>query len=331
MKKIYLILSVFAIVFTACETDFDVNADWEETTVVFGLLDAAKDIQFIKIKKAFLGEADAELMASFSDSVNYIPEDLKVVLYKINFNDTIDSVVLKDTLIIKDLLNVNDEPGIFSIDNNIIYYFNSPITDNFLNEDQTSSTTYSLVIKNIKTGNIVSATTKIIGAFNFSTNPSKFVFYNSTYGLDAYQDLDWIPSITPKAVAYQIGVRFHYKEDNVIKDLFWNQIQVDKYESSLTLFGRDFISFLEGKLSKDNSTREFLSIDIIMTLGSQDLKTYMEVNSPITGIVQERPQFTNINNGIGLFSSRYTREYVNLPLSSESRDYLINNSGLNFQ
>ena len=45
MKKKYLILSVFAIVFTVCETDFDVNAEWEETTVVFGLLDAAKDIQ----------------------------------------------------------------------------------------------------------------------------------------------------------------------------------------------------------------------------------------------------------------------------------------------
>jgi hypothetical protein len=198
---------------------------------------------------------------------------------------------------------------------------------NFLN----ANSEYELLIKNNITGNYVSSTTDIIGSFDFSPTPSKFVFYNSTYGLDAYQDLDWIPSITPKAVAYQIGVRFHYKEDNVIKDLFWNQIQVDKYESSLTLYGRDFISFLEGKLSKDNSTREFLSIDIIMTLGSQDLKTYMDVNSPITGIVQERPQFTNINNGIGLFSSRYTKEYVNLPLSSKSLDYLINNSGLNFQ
>ena len=48
MRKIYLILFVFSIVFSSCETDFDVNAEWEETTVVFGLLDAAKDIQFIK-------------------------------------------------------------------------------------------------------------------------------------------------------------------------------------------------------------------------------------------------------------------------------------------
>ena len=41
MKNIYLILGVFTMLFSACETDFDVNAEWEETTVVFGLLDAS--------------------------------------------------------------------------------------------------------------------------------------------------------------------------------------------------------------------------------------------------------------------------------------------------
>ena len=327
MKKIYLILSVFAIVFSACETDFDVNADWEETTVVFGLLDAAKDTQFIKISKAFLGEADALQMAQYSDSINFNKGELDVKITRINNNGSTDTIMLNEIRTLRDEGDFNDSIVMYTFEN---FEFESNSLNqytNFLN----ANSEYELLIKNNITSNSVSATTSIIGAFNFSTNPSKFVFYNSTYGLDAYQDLDWIPSITPKAVAYQIGVRFHYKEDNVIKDLFWNQIQVDKYESSLTLYGRDFISFLDGKLSKDNSTREFLSIDIIMTLGSQDLKTYMEVNSPITGIVQERPQFTNINNGIGLFSSRYTREYVNLPLSPESLDYLINNSGLNFK
>ena len=36
--------------FSACETDFNVNADWEETTVVFGLLDASDENQLQKIK-----------------------------------------------------------------------------------------------------------------------------------------------------------------------------------------------------------------------------------------------------------------------------------------
>jgi hypothetical protein len=45
MKNIYLILGVFTMLFSACETDFDVNAEWEETTVVFGLLDASDENQ----------------------------------------------------------------------------------------------------------------------------------------------------------------------------------------------------------------------------------------------------------------------------------------------
>jgi hypothetical protein len=327
MKKIYLILSVFAIVFSACETDFDVNADWEETTVVFGLLDAAKDTQFIKISKAFLGEADALQMAQYSDSINFNKGELDVKITRINNNGSTDTIMLNEIRTLRDEGDFNDSIVMYTFEN---FEFESNSLNqytNFLN----ANSEYELLIKNNITGNSVRSTTDIIGSFDFSPTPSKFVFYNSTYGLDAYQDLDWIASITPKAVAYQIGVRFHYKEDNVIKVLFWNQIEVDKYESSLTLYGRDFISFLEGKLSKDNSTREFLSIDIVMTLGSQDLKTYMNVNSPITGIVQERPQFTNIHNGIGLFSSRYTKEYEDLPLSIESISYLINNSGLNFQ
>ena len=47
MKKIFLILSVIVVVVTSCETDFDVNAEWEEITVVYGLLDASKDTQYI--------------------------------------------------------------------------------------------------------------------------------------------------------------------------------------------------------------------------------------------------------------------------------------------
>ena len=59
--------------FSACETDFDVNAEWEETTVVYGLLDAGegKETQKIKISKAFLGNMDAYQMAQYADSINF--------------------------------------------------------------------------------------------------------------------------------------------------------------------------------------------------------------------------------------------------------------------
>ena len=70
MKRIYLILSVFSILFISCETDVDVNAEWEEIVVVYGLLDQGQELQFVKVNKAFLGDDAAYIMAQQSDSFN---------------------------------------------------------------------------------------------------------------------------------------------------------------------------------------------------------------------------------------------------------------------
>ena len=70
-----------------------------------------------------------------------------------------------------------------------------------------------------------------------------------------------------------------------------------------------------------------------MAVGSEDLETYINVNKPITGIVQQRPQFTNITNGVGLFSSRLSNIISGVPLTSNSIKYLKSVDGLdrNFQ
>ena len=70
-----------------------------------------------------------------------------------------------------------------------------------------------------------------------------------------------------------------------------------------------------------------------MTVGSEDLETYINVNKPITGIVQERLKFTNINNGIGLFSSRFNKYRFAYDLTSSTFNILKSVDGLdrNFQ
>ena len=99
MKEIFLVLIIIVIAFTSCETDFDVNADWEETTVIYGLLDAGTELQQVKISKAFLGEMDALQMAQYADSVNYKLGELDVRIYKTQYGIVKDSVLLSDSLI----------------------------------------------------------------------------------------------------------------------------------------------------------------------------------------------------------------------------------------
>ena len=48
------------------------------------------------------------------------------------------------------------------------------------------------------------------------------------------------------------------------------------------------------------------AVELILTAGNDDLNTYMQVNEPVTGVVTERPIFTNVNNGYGIFASKYS-------------------------
>ena len=107
MKKITTFVILFALFFVACETEFEVSADWKEVAVVYGLLDQSNDQQYIKINKAYLGIGDALQMASVADSINYNPADLEVKIIKVKDGafgsiDLLDSIYLDTTLIAKD-------------------------------------------------------------------------------------------------------------------------------------------------------------------------------------------------------------------------------------
>ena len=54
MKKSYYLCLLAMTTLLACETDFEVNAPWKETAVIYGLLDQTVDTQRVIIYKAFL-------------------------------------------------------------------------------------------------------------------------------------------------------------------------------------------------------------------------------------------------------------------------------------
>jgi len=330
MKKIFLILSVFAVVFTSCETDFDVNAEWDEVTVVYGFLDAGEEMntQQIKISKAFLGKMDALQMAQYADSINFDQGDLAVKVIRVKNNGNTDTITLDEVPILR-------ASGIFN--NSIMMYtFENTFEDKpFLN----SNSEYELLIKNNLTGNQVSSITNIVSNFNFDMGsgfPFGFIETwipgNSSATKFSSTVVTWGNS-NDNGVQYQIDLIFNYQENNIDKDLIYTT-SVLEGTSQFAFEGEKFFNFLKNELVKDPSIeRNFIDIDLVMTVGSEDLKTYRIINEEITGIVQERPQFTNINNGIGLFSSRFTKTRKGFSIANRTIDYLISIDGLdrNFQ
>ena len=331
MKKIFLLINFIVLLFVSCETEFDVNAEGQEIMVVYGLLDSSKDTQYLKINKAFLGENDAMIMAQNSDLTNFYTGDLQVLIYKINNNEIVDSISLDDTLLFK-------ENGVFPADENIIYYF---IDNNFL----TGGSSYYLSVKNVKNENSVNSSTNLINTFsfnNFNSTQFLFGFYNNNPQIPASErflskTMQW--NKVPNGEIYQLDLRFNYSEKDKIsqslinKSVLWSQ-PLEEFSGGLMtseVEGVKFFNFLQQNIEENvDVERRFLSIDIIMTVGSTELNTYIKVNEPITGIVQHRPPYTNIMNGIGLFSSRYTYS-VNTSLTTDSRNYIINQLNRSFE
>jgi hypothetical protein len=97
---------------------------------------------------------------------------------------------------------------------------------------------------------------------------------------------------------------------------------------SFTINGEGFFNVLGTALKSDDNVvyqigevddTPFVgteAFDLVMYIGGDELYTFFQVNSPTTGVVQERPSYSNIRNGIGLFSSRSSRSIKGLPIAT---------------
>jgi hypothetical protein len=270
---------------------------------------------------------DALQMAQYADSINFHEGELAVKVIRIKEDG------VRDTITLNEVPTLRNE-GVFN-DSIMLYTFEHE--DNFL---KTNDALYELLIENNITGNkVTSNQTGVISNFSFFNFNSayKFGFYNSSLPDSSKfksKTIEW--QNVDEGEIYQLDVRFHYKENGISRSLVWSQplVSYDGRSMSSKLEGAKFFNFLRNYIIKDNTntiSRSFENLDLVMTVGTADLNTYIKVNEPITGIVQERPHFTNINNGIGIFSSRYTHTEYNIGLSDGTKDFLIYELDRNFQ
>ena len=321
LKKIAIPFFSISLIFSSCSTDFELNAPYETIPVVYGLLDQSKDTQFVKINRSFLGYGNNVDYAAVNDCTHF--EYVVAVLEEYNeFGNLIDHDTLKEFMV------GNLQPGIFYEDSQKVYYLE---TDNdSLKEENTYHLKVSIPDKGL---NFDAETDLIKGSwlnFKFQT-----ILYLAGSGFkvadvdlatteDGYleQTLRW--TTAERGKRYELMLRLHYTEvyndlTEQEKFLEWNlgrQISVSSSggeEMFKDVSGGSFFNFVETQLqnyeNEDQVMKRVLGMDaveIILTAGNEDLNTYMQVNEPVTGIVTERPIFTNVNNGIGIFASKYS-------------------------
>jgi hypothetical protein len=176
---------------------------------------------------------------------------------------------------------------------------------------------------------------------------------NTVTGAIDYRDevsIRWTP--IDNAEIYDLSLRMYYKEkvyaddaltvlvSETTKFVDWNigtfnadDLDLNSGYYNLTFNAEPYFAYLGNSIPTDNHVRREVgtydgnktrAFELRMGLANEELKTYINVNSPVTGIIQERPSYTNVLGGLGLFASRASSYVYNIPLEAGNNTTNIN-------
>ena len=338
MKGLRIALFLFfalAYLFQSCSTKVDLYADYKDITVVYGLLDYTNDTNFIKINKAFLGPGNALEIALIDDSCNY-PGKLNCQL--VESRAAVGSSIYTQTRVLKvDTITVhNKELGLFYAPDQLVYYTTDPIHAN------TNRYNYMYELQIDRGDTVLTAVTDIVGGGLFSIPQAVMNFATTT----AQGSLKWTQC--PNTAVYDASIVFHYAElwdgrDTVYRTMAMN---LGTYpESSLThelgtysvsYNNASFFDNLAHTLGADtllNNVERLVfepSLTVKVSAGGVELYNFITVNGPSNSIVQNIPEYTNVNGGYGVFSSR-TSITKDMKLSAQTFTELLKHTNWRFR
>jgi len=65
---------------SACDNELNVRADYEDLTVLYAILDPKEDTNYVRVQRAYLGDAPASASYNETDSLYYDTADIQVLI-----------------------------------------------------------------------------------------------------------------------------------------------------------------------------------------------------------------------------------------------------------
>jgi len=321
MRKTFSVLAAISAVFSmiSCNNDLDITADYKEIGVIYGLLNTSEAIHEVRIQKAFLGDGDATVMAQVPDST-YYPDILTVKMERIKNGSVLQTFYLNRTI------GPDKEPGAFPTSPNILYQ---------TSEKLFGDSEYKITVTNNETGYEMWSSSPLVDTVKIikpSVTSSQIINWYGLFPLNIEY------AVNSKAEVYNLIIRFKFTEESIStgqitsKYIDWNYATEYVPDPSLISSisysidnGDNFYKFVSQKLNPDNTVvRHAGTLDFIVSAGAEVLANYISINSATTSVLTSIPQYTNVNNGLGIFSSRFVTTSPNKPMGGASIDSLKN-------
>lgn len=345
MRPILLVLLAGAL-FSACNNDLDVNADYKDQTVVYGLLNQRDSVHWVKVNKMFLGEGNALDMALVRDSSEYPAGAITYAkVFRVN-----DAGAVLDSFPLRDSVVTNRQPGTFYAPVQRLFYFTTPFVQYLPPNNPTLGRRMFLQqddnyrIKIVVNGRTITATTPVTNDFTISsidqdtsgTFASRVGLVNSSGDYSNYE-FNWTSRRDNKR--FVVTYRFRYDEvtgtDTVPRE--YNSVLGTRIVSNssaledlfVTMNGQAFFSGLAGFIKRDPAwpnvnKRIFRGLDFLVSVANDDFNTYLTLTEPVSGIVEDRPVYSNIDGALGVWGSRYTKNVIGKRLNGNTLEELKN-------
>ena len=315
MKKFFLtIFAIAALILSSCSNKVDLYADEGEHTIVYAMLDAGADTNFVKITKSFVG--DVSQLAQNYEANNYKYDEIEVTLTGVFEGSNQTQTLTLDTI-----------AKWIPYDANATFYSGCWQRYYYTTAKLKEGTSYTLNVLR-KADNVnVTATTVTINNFRFrkpiANQPLQFKDVKRG-------TVEWkvpeFPCISTAAY-FEITGYMHYKEvmpgstDTVSRTVYW-PFGSDKAENLITTQNNDtyylinytpealFTVVRDNQYLRNNSPagvqRFFGKFEIVISAIGEDLYNYYLVSNS-TSAIQDVPNFSNVENGYGLVSARIAK------------------------
>lgn len=323
-QTLFLLSTAFAVIFglNSCNEDITISGDFEETAVVYGLLDQSDSIHMIKITRAFIGPGNSLEISQIPDS-NYFQSVTATITEQLSGGTTGRTWTLFDTLV-----DTKETNGVFYAPEQIVYAFytrGKDNSDNPTNGALSANATYNLrILINAGTSSEfeVFGSTEIVTGISTSTDSPNYQFKFATNAVTT-GEYTAAPMFVTHGNSEVVNTKLliDYKDytatDSSSHRISWTWGELPTGTGATTNFsgqGETFYNLIAGAASTGNSNvirRNLVGITVEVVGGSEDLYNYILVNQPSSSLAQNKPTFTNLTATndhpvIGLFSSRFT-------------------------
>lgn len=311
-QRFILTIMMLAALLASCKHEVDLYAEYREIPIIYGVLEAEADTNFIKITRVFCASGDAYQIAQNPDSSNY-PGKLDARLTEFRNGQKTREIIL-DTITIRD-----KQEGVFYAPAQKLYYTAEPLCKNSSGERYV----YQLTV--VFPHDTITMRCDMVGNDGFRVQSLGFNFSKENFF--RRRDFRFWPATNGSLYHFSLAFTFLEQRvpggDSVPRTMYWDLYDYDdNYLSTHTIegcyvfnyFANAFYDALADFIGGDTAIvglKRYITdypIELSMSACGHNLQQYLYYNDPSHLVPPGDLEFSLIPGAYGVFSSRMTHK-----------------------